>query len=172
MTLGVNTQNADVQINATRQSLQKLTETFSPEGELRRSVADYSRQVGEVVQVSKSLNMQSGEMEITSKKVTQNFTAQAKAAERAAAQVRAAKDAYRAYAAQQSSTYAPTAMQSRIEDLTGVSGLSGKSAKESAAVFEKHIWTPAGRCSRARKRRRSRSIAWGRRPRRAAALPT
>ena len=145
VTLGVNTQNADVQINATRQSLQKLTETFSPEGELRRSVADYSHQVGEVVQVSKSLNAQSGEMEITSKKVTQNFTAQAKAAERAAAQVRAAKDAYRAYAAQQSSTYAPTAMQSRIEDLTGVSGLSGKSAKESAAVFEKAYLDASGK---------------------------
>ena len=145
VTLGVNTQNADVQINATRQSLQKLTETFSPEGELRRSVADYSRQVGEVVQVSKSLNMQSGEMEITSKKVTQNFTAQAKAAERAAAQVRAAKDAYRAYAAQKSSTYAPTAMQSRIEDMTGVSGLSGKSAKESAAVFEKAYLDASGK---------------------------
>ena len=96
VTLGVNTQNADVQINATRQSLQKLTETFSPEGELRRSVADYSRQVGEVVQVSKSLNMQSGEMEITSKKVTQSFTTQAKAAQRAAAQVPAGKNAYRA----------------------------------------------------------------------------
>lgn len=145
VTLGVNTQNADVQINATRQSLQKLTETFSPEGELRRSVADYSRQVGEVVQVSKSLNAQSGEMEITSKKVTQNVTAQAKAAERAAAQVRAAKDAYRAYAAQQSSTYAPTAMQSRIENLTGVSGLSGKSAKESAAVFERAYLDASGK---------------------------
>lgn len=151
VTLGVNTQNADVQINATRQSLQKLTETFSPEGELRRSVADYSRQVGEVVQVSKSLNMQSGEMEITSKKVTQNFTAQAKAAERAAAQVRATKDAYRAYAAQQSSTYAPTAMQSRIEDLTGVSGLSGKSAKESAAVFEKAYLDASGKVQQSTK---------------------
>lgn len=152
VTLGVNTQNADVQINATRQSLQNLTETFSPEGELRRSVADYSRQVGEVVQVSKSLNMQSGEMEITSKKVTQNFTAQAKAAERAAAQVRAAKDAYRAYAAQQSSTYAPTAMQSRIEDLTGVSGLSGKSAKESAAVFEKAYLDASGKVQQSTKK--------------------
>lgn len=152
VTLGVNTQNADVQINATRQSLQKLTETFSPEGELRRSVADYSRQVGEVVQVSKSLNMQSGEMEITSKKVTQNFTTQAKAAERAAAQVRAAKDAYRAYAAQQSSTYAPTAMQSRIEDLTGVSGLSGKSAKESAAVFEKAYLDASGKVQQSTKK--------------------
>ena len=151
VTLGVNTQNADVQINATWQSLQKLTETFSPEGELRRSVADYSRQVGEVVQVSKSLNMQSGEMEITSKKVTQNFTAQAKAAERAAAQVRAAKDAYRAYAAQQSSTYAPTAMQSRIEALTGVSGLSGKSAKESAAVFEKAYLDASGKVQQSTK---------------------
>ena len=152
VTLGVNTQNADVQINATRQSLQKLTETFSPEGELRRSVADYSRQVGEVVQVSKSLNMQSGEMEITSKKVTQNFTTQAKAAERAAAQVRAAKDAYRAYAGQQSSTYAPTAMQSRIEDLTGVSGLSGKSAKESAAVFEKAYLDASGKVQQSTKK--------------------
>lgn len=152
VTLGVNTQNADVQINATRQSLQKLTETFSPEGELRRSVADYSRQVGEVVQVSKSLNMQSGEMEITSKKVRQNFTAQAKAAERAAAQVRAAKEAYRAYAAQQSSIYAPTAMQSRIEDLTGVSGLSGKSAKESAAVFEKAYLDASGKVQQSTKK--------------------
>lgn len=152
VTLGVNTQNADVQINATRQSLQKLTETFSPEGELRRSVADYSSQVGKVVQVSKSLNAQSGEMEVTSKKVTQNFTAQAKAAERAAAQVRAAKDAYRAYAAQQSSTYAPTAMQSRIEDLTGVSGLSGKSAKESAAVFEKAYLDASGKVQQSTKK--------------------
>ena len=145
VTLGVNTQNADVQINATRQSLQKLTETFSPEGELRRSVADYSSQVGKVVQVSKSLNMQSGEMEVTSRKVTQNFEAQAKAAQKAAEQVQAANDAYRAYAAQQSSTYAPTAMQSRIEDLTGVSGLSGKSAKESAAVFEKAYLDASGK---------------------------
>lgn len=145
VTLGVDTRQANVSINATRQSLQKLTETFSPEGELRRSVASYSRQIGEVVQVSKSLNAQTGEMDVTSKKVTQNFTAQAKAAERAAAQVRAAKDAYRAYAAQQSSTYAPTAMQSRIETLSGISGLSGKSAKESAAVFEKAFLGASGK---------------------------
>lgn len=145
VTLGVDTQQANVNINATRQSLQKLTETFSPEGELRRSVADYSSQVGKVVQVSKSLNAQTGELDVTSKKVTQNFAAQAKAAQQAAAQVQAAKDAYRAYAAQQSSTYAPTAMQSRIEDLTGVSGLSGKSAKESAAVFEKAYLDASGK---------------------------
>ncbi len=137
VTLGVDTQSANVNIKATAQSLQKLTETFSPEGELLRSVSNYSKRVGEVVQVSKSLNAQTGEMDVTSKKVTQNFEAQAKAAQKAAAQVQAAKDAYRAYAAQQSSTYAPTAMQGRIESLTGVSGLSGKSARESAAVFEK-----------------------------------
>lgn len=142
VTLGVDTQQANVNINATRQSLQKLTETFSPEGELRRSVAGYSRQIGEVVQVSKSLNAQTGEMDVTSKKVTQNFEAQAKAAQKAAAQVQAAKDAYRAYAAQQSRTYAPTAMQRRIESLTGISGLSGKDALESAAAFEK-AWLSA-----------------------------
>lgn len=142
VTLGVDTQQANVNINATRQSLQKLTETFSPEGELRRSVASYSRQIGEVVQVSKSLNAQTGEMDVTSKKVTQNFEAQAKAAQKAAAQVQAAKDAYRAYAAQQSRTYAPTAMQRRIESLTGISGLSGKDAHESAAAFEK-AWLSA-----------------------------
>ena len=136
VTLGVDTQSANVNIKATAQSLQKLTETFSPEGELLRSVSNYSKRVGEVVQVSKSLNAQTGEMDVTSKKVTQNFAAQAKAAQQAAAQVQAANDAYRAYAAQQS-TYAPTAMQSRIESLTGVSGLSGKSARESAAAFEK-----------------------------------
>lgn len=145
VTLGVDTQQANVNINATRQSLQKLTETFSPEGELRRSVADYSSQVGKVVQVSKSLNMQSGETEVKSRKVTQNFEAQAKAAQKAAAQVQAANDAYRAYAAQQNSTYAPTAMQSRIEDLTGVTSLGGKSAKESAAVFEKAFLDASGK---------------------------
>lgn len=142
VTLGVDTQQANVNISATRQSLQKLTETFNPEGELQRSVASYSKRVGEVVQVSKSLNAQTGEMDVTSKKVTQNFEAQAKAAQKAAAQVQAAKDAYRAYTAQQNSTYAPTAMQSRIESLTGVSGLSGKSAQESAAAFEK-AWLSA-----------------------------
>lgn len=145
VTLGVDTRQANVNIKATAQSLQKLTETFSPEGELLRSVSNYSKRVGEVVQVSKSLNAQTGEMDVTSKKVTQNFEAQAKAAQKAAAQVQAAKDAYRAYSAQQSSTYAPTAMQSRIESLTGVSGLSGKSAQESAAAFEKAWLNASGK---------------------------
>lgn len=145
VTLGVDTQQANVNINATRQSLQKLTETFSPEGELRRSVASYSRQIGEVEQVSKSLNAQTGEMDVTSKKVTQNFTAQAKAAQKAAAQVQAAKDAYRAYAAQQSRTYAPTAMQRRIESITGISGGSTKSASDSAKVFERAWLNASGK---------------------------
>lgn len=137
VTLGVDTRQANVNIKATTQNLKKLTETFSPDGELVHSVSNYSKRVGEVVTVTKSLDRESGEMAVTSKKVTQNFEAQAKAAQKAAAQVQAAKDAYRAYTAQQNSTYAPTAMQSRIESLTGVSGLSGKSAQESASAFEK-----------------------------------
>lgn len=145
VTLGVDTRQADVNIKATTQNLKKLTETFSPDGELVHSVSNYSKRVGEVVQVSRALNRQSGEMEVTSRKVTQNFEAQAKAAQKAAAQVQAAKDAYRAYAAQQNSTYAPTAMQSRIESLTGISGLSGKSAQESASAFEKAWLNASGK---------------------------
>lgn len=137
VTLGVDTRQANVNIKATTQNLKKLTETFSPDGELVHSVSNYSKKVGEVVTVTKSLDHESGEMAVTSKRVTQNFEAQAKAAQKAAAQVQAAKDAYRAYVAQRNSTYAPTAMQSRIESLTGVSGLSGKSAQESASAFEK-----------------------------------
>lgn len=145
VTLGVDTRQANVNIKATTQNLKKLTETFSPDGELVHSVSNYSKKVGEIVTVTKSLDRESGEMAVTSKKVTQNFEAQARAAQKAAAQVQAAKDAYRAYAAQQSSTYAPTAMQSRIEALSGVSGLSGKSAKESAAVFEKAFLGASGK---------------------------
>ena len=145
VTLGVDTRQANVNIKATTQNLKKLTETFSPDGELVHSVSNYSKKVGEVVTVTKSLDRESGEMAVTSKKVTQNFEAQAKAAQKAAAQVQAAKDAYRAYAAQQNSAYAPTAMQSRIESLTGVSGLSGKSAKESASVFEKAYLDASGK---------------------------
>lgn len=137
VTLGVDTRQANVNIKATTQNLKKLTETFSPDGELVHSVSNYSKKVGEVVTVTKSLDHESGEMAVTSKRVTQNFEAQAKAAQKAAAQVQAAKDAYRAYAAQRNNTYAPTTMQSRIESLTGVSGLSGKSAQESASAFEK-----------------------------------
>lgn len=93
VTLGVDTRQADVNIKATAQGLQKLTKTFSPDGELVQAVSNYSKRVGEVVQVSRSLNRQSGEMEVTSRKVTQNFEAQAKAAQKAAAQVQAAKEA-------------------------------------------------------------------------------
>ena len=80
VTLGVDTRQANVNIKATTQNLKKLTETFSPDGELVHSVSNYSKRVGEVVTVTKSLDRESGEMAVTSKKVTQNFEAQAKAA--------------------------------------------------------------------------------------------
>lgn len=137
VTLGVDTRQADVNIKATTQNLKKLTETFSPDGELVHSVSNYSKRVGEVVTVTKSLDRESGEMAVTSKKVTQNFEAQAKAAQKAAKEVQSAADAYRAYAAQQNKGYTPTAMQRRIESITGISGGSTKSAAESAKVFER-----------------------------------
>lgn len=145
VTLGVDTRQANVNIKATTQNLKKLTETFSPGGELVHSVSDYSKRVGEVVTVTKSLDRESGEMAVTSKKVTQNFEAQARAAQKAAKEVQSAADAYRAYAAQQNKGYAPTAMQRRIEGITGISGGSTKSAEESAKVFERAWLNASGK---------------------------
>lgn len=145
VTLGVDTRQANINIKATTQNLKKLTETFSPDGELVHSVSNYSKKVGEVVTVTKSLDRESGEMAVTSKKVTQNFEAQARAAQKAAKEVQSAADAYRAYAAQQNKEYTPTAMQRRIEGVTGISGGSTKSAAESAKVFEKAWLNASGK---------------------------
>lgn len=145
VTLGVDTRQANVNIKATTQNLSKMAMSFDKDNKLTGAVTTFTNRLGETVQVTQRLKKGSTDLEVTQSKVTQNFEAQAKAAERAAAQVRAAKDAYRAYAAQRSSTYAPTAMQNHIEGLTGVSGLSGKSAKESAAVFEKAYLDASGK---------------------------
>lgn len=145
VTLGVDTRQANINIKATTQNLKKLTETFSPDGELVHSASNYSKKVGEVVTVTKSLDRESGEMAVTSKKVTQNFEAQAKAAQKAAREVQSAADAYRAYTAQQNKEYTPTAMQRRIEGVTGISGGSTKSAAESAKVFEKAWLNASGK---------------------------
>lgn len=145
VTLGVDTRQANVNIKATTQNLKKLTETFSPDGELVHSVSNYSKRVGEVVTVTKSLDRESGEMTVTSKKVTQNFEARARAAQKAAKEVQSAADAYRAYAAQQNKGYTPTAMQRRIESITGISGGSTKSAADSAKVFERAWLNASGK---------------------------
>ncbi len=143
VTLGVDTRQANVNLKATTQNLTRMMQVFDGSNKLTGAVAQFSGKVGETVQITQQLNAESGKLEVTQSKVTQNFEAQSRAAQKAAAQVQAANDAYRAYAAQQNRTYSPTAMQSRIESLTGVSGLSGKSARESAAAFEK-AWLNAG----------------------------
>ena len=145
VTLGVDTRQANVNIKATTQNLKKLTETFSPDGELVHSVSNYSKKVGEIVTVTKSLDRESGKMAVTSKKVTQNFEAQARAAQKAAREVQSAADAYRAYTAQQNKGYTPTAMQRRIESVTGISGGSTKSAADSAKVFERAWLNASGK---------------------------
>lgn len=145
VTLGVDTRQANVNIKATTQNLKKLTETFSPDGELVHSVSNYSKKVGEIVTVTKSLDRESGEMAVTSKKVTQNFEAKARAAQKAAREVQSAADAYRAYTAQQNKGYTPTAMQRRIESITGISGGSTKNAADSAKVFERAWLNASGK---------------------------
>lgn len=142
VTLGVDTQQANVNIKATTQNLSKMAMSFDKDNKLTGAVTTFTNRLGETVQVTQRLKKGSADLEVTQAKVTQNFEVQARAAQKAAAQVQAAKDAYRAYAAQQSRTYAPTAMQRRIESLTGISGLSGKDAHESAAAFEK-AWLSA-----------------------------
>lgn len=145
VTLNVDTQQANVNLKATAQNLTKLTQVFDGNNRLTGAVSQFSGKVGETVQITQRLNAETGKLETTQGKVTQNFEAQSRAAQKAAAQMRAANDAYRAYAAQQSGTYTPTAIQSRIEDITGIGGLSGKSAKESATVFEKAFLTAGGK---------------------------
>ena len=145
VTLNVDTQQANVNLKATTQNLTKLTQVFDGNNRLTGAVSQFSGKVGETVQITQRLNAETGKLETTQGKVTQNFEAQSRAAQKAAAQMRAANDAYRAYAAQQSGTYTPTAIQSRIEDITGIGGLSGKSAKESATVFEKAFLTASGK---------------------------
>lgn len=145
VTLNVDTQQANVNLKATAQNLTKLTRVFDGNNKLTGAVSQFSGKVGETVQITQRLNAETGKLETTQGKVTQNFEAQSRAAQKAAAQMRAANDAYRAYAAQKSGTYTPTAMQSRIEDITGIGGLSGKSAKESATVFEKAFLTASGK---------------------------
>lgn len=145
VTLNVDTQQANVNLKATAQNLTKLTRVFDGNNKLTGAVSQFSGKVGETVQITQRLNAETGKLETTQGKVTQNFEAQSRAAQKAAAQMRAANDAYRAYAAQQSSAYTPTAIQSRIEDITGIGGLSGKSAKESATVFEKAFLTASGK---------------------------
>ena len=145
VTLNVDTQQANVNLKATAQNLTKLTRVFDGNNKLTGAVSQFSGKGGETVQITQRLNAETGKLETTQGKVTQNFEAQSRAAQKAAAQMRAANDAYRAYAAQQSGTYTPTAMQSRIEDITGIGGLSGKSAKESATVFEKAFLTASGK---------------------------
>lgn len=145
VTLNVDTQQANVNLKATAQNLTKLTRVFDGNNKLTGAVSQFSGKVGETVQITQRLNAETGKLETTQGKVTQNFEAQSRAAQKAAAQMRAANDAYRAYAAQQSGTYTPTAIQSRIEDITGIGGLSGKSAKESATVFEKAFLTASGK---------------------------
>lgn len=145
VTLNVDTQQANVNLKATAQNLTKLTRVFDGNNKLTGAVSQFSGKVGETVQITQRLNAETGKLETTQGKVTQNFEAQSREAQKAAAQMRAANDAYRAYAAQQSSAYTPTAIQSRIEDITGIGGLSGKSAKESATVFEKAFLTASSK---------------------------
>lgn len=145
VTLGVDTRQANVNIKATTQNLSKMAMSFDKDNKLTGAVTTFTNRLGETVQVTQRLKKGSTDLEVTQSKVTQNFEAQARAAQKAAREVQSAADAYRAYTAQQNKGYTPTAMQRRIESITGISGGSTKSAADSAKVFERAWLNASGK---------------------------
>lgn len=145
VTLGVDTRQANVNIKATTQNLSKMAMSFDKDNKLTGAVTTFTNRLGETVQVTQRLKKGSTDLEVTQAKVTQNFEAQARAAQKAAKEVQSAADAYHAYTAQQNKRYTPTAMQRRIESITGISGGSTKNAADSAKVFERAWLNASGK---------------------------
>ena len=132
-------------------SLQKVSTSFNANGEATRKVQEYSARIGETTRVVATLNKETGALAVTQQTVTQNYKAQAAAADKAAAADQRAAQQAQAYlqkqeraAAKRTSIYTPTNLQAQIEALTGVSTAS-KSAADSAKVFEKSFLEASGK---------------------------
>lgn len=82
--IDIDTTPVIAKIKATSQNLSKMTQTFDGGGQLTGAVQQYNSKLGETVQVTRRLNKETGNLEVTQEKVTQNYEKVAKAAERAA----------------------------------------------------------------------------------------
>ena len=82
--IDIDTTPVIAKIKATSQNLSKMTQTFDGSGQMTGVVQQYNSKLGETVQVTRRLNKETGELEVTQEKVTQNYEKVAKAAERAA----------------------------------------------------------------------------------------
>lgn len=118
--IDIDTTPVIAKIKATSQNLSKMTQTFDGGGRLTGAVQQYNSKLGETVQVTRRLNKETGELEVTQEKVTQNYEKVAKAAERAA-QIQAKAQAA-AQKAQETEANRAAAEAQKIQNVLGSMG--------------------------------------------------
>lgn len=118
--IDIDTTPVIAKIKATSQNLSKMTQTFDGGGQLTGAVQQYNSKLGETVQVTRRLNKETGELEVTQEKVTQNYEKVAKAAERAA-QIQAKAQAA-AQKAQETEANRAAAEAQKIQNVLGSMG--------------------------------------------------
>lgn len=118
--IDIDTTPVIAKIKATSQNLSKMTQTFDGGGRLTGAVQQYNSKLGETVQVTRRLNKETGELEVTQEKVTQNYEKVAKAAERAA-QIQAKAQAA-AQKAQEAEANRAVAEAQKIQNVLGSLG--------------------------------------------------
>lgn len=118
--IDIDTTPVIAKIKATSQNLSKMTQTFDGGGQLTGAVQQYNSKLGETVQVTRRLNKETGNLEVTQEKVTQNYEKVAKAAERAAQVQAKAQEA--AQKAQDAEANRAAAEAQKIQNVLGSMG--------------------------------------------------
>ena len=118
--IDIDTTPVIAKIKATSQNLSKMTQTFDGSGQMTGVVQRYNSKLGETVQVTRRLNKETGNLEVTQEKVTQNYEKVAKAAERAAQVQAKAQEA--AQKAQDAEANRAAAEAQKIQNVLGSMG--------------------------------------------------
>ncbi len=118
--IDIDTTPVIAKIKATSQNLTKMTQTFDGSGQMTGVVQQYNGKLGETVQVTRRLNKETGDLEVTQEKVTQNYEKVAKAAERAAQIQAKAQEA--AQKAQDAEANRAAAEAQKIQNVLGSMG--------------------------------------------------
>lgn len=118
--IDIDTTPVIAKIKATSQNLSKMTQTFDGSGQMTGVVQQYNSKLGETVQVTRRLNKETGNLEVTQEKVTQNYEKVAKAAERAAQVQAKAQEA--AQKAQDAEANRAAAEAQKIQNVLGSMG--------------------------------------------------
>lgn len=118
--IDIDTTPVIAKIKATSQNLTKMTQTLDGSGQLTGVVSQYNSKLGETVQITQRLNKETGNLEVTQEKVTQNYEKVAKAAERAAQIQAKAQEA--AAKAQEAEANRAAAEAQKIQNVLGSMG--------------------------------------------------